>query len=75
MTEKQHQCQSQCKDGLQTTSTSIETHKTTRPSLRRAASVHPCISLLPQILLVTVRNAEERERTTFCLAAETVWLL
>ena len=36
MTEKQHQCQSHCKHGLQTTSTSVETHKTTRPSMRGA---------------------------------------
>ena len=38
-------------------------------------SVQPCISFLPQILLVTMRNAEERERTTFCLAAGPVWVL
>ena len=35
----------------------------------------PCISLLPRILLVTMRNAEERERTTSSLAAGPVWVL
>ena len=39
ITQKRHQCQFHGKNGFQTTSTSIETQKTPRPSMRRAPSL------------------------------------